>query len=32
MAMTSDYAMNEPDRAEINAMQRPAVIEFGAGW
>src|SRR3569832_2182920 len=30
MAMTSTYASSAPARAEIAALERPAVIEFGA--
>ena len=32
MAMTSTYASNVPARAEIDALEGPAVIEFGAPW
>lgn len=35
MAMTKDYAEKEPPRAEVDALQGPAVIEFGSprcGW
>ncbi len=32
MAMTEVYAAREPARAEIDAMQGAAVIEFGAPW
>lgn len=30
--MTSTYAANAPARAEIDALEGPAVIEFGAPW
>ena len=35
MAMTDDYAATEPTRAEIDALQGPALLEFGSvncGW
>jgi thioredoxin 1 len=32
MAMTSEFAPTEPPRAEIDALNGPAVIEFGTGW
>ena len=32
MAITSDYEATEPGRAQIDALQGPAVIEFGASW
>jgi len=32
MAMTDAYAPNEPARAEIDALDGPAVIEFGSPW
>src|SRR3569833_2564791 len=32
MAMTSTYASSAPARAEIDALEGPAVIEFGAPW
>lgn len=32
MAMTAVYAGTEPARAEIDALQGPAVIEFGTSW
>ena len=30
--MNTDYANIEPSRAEIDALQGPAVIEFGVPW
>lgn len=30
--MNEPYSVNEPQRAEIDALQGPAVIEFGTGW
>lgn len=32
MAMSSVYAATEPDRAQIDALQGPAVLEFGTLW
>jgi thioredoxin len=35
MAMTEDYTATEPTRAEIDALQGPALLEFGSvdcGW
>lgn len=32
MAMTETYAAAEPTRAEINLMEGPTVVEFGAPW
>jgi thioredoxin 1 len=32
MAMTSSYKQVEPTRAQIEELQGPAVIEFGAPW
>ena len=35
MPMTDDYAATEPTRAEIDALQGPALLEFGSvscGW
>lgn len=32
MPMSGVYARNEPTRAQIDALQGPAVIEFGAPW
>lgn len=32
MAMTKTYAAVEPPRAEIDALQGPAVLEFGTAW
>ena len=35
MPMTNDYAATEPTRAEIDALQGPALLEFGSvscGW
>jgi thioredoxin 1 len=32
MPMTSNYAAIEPSRQEIDALQGPAVLEFGAPW
>src|SRR5687768_16674117 len=32
MAMSTLYAEIEPKRAEIDALEGPAVIEFGAPW
>jgi len=30
--MNTAYTSNEPARAEIDAMEEPVVIEFGASW
>jgi thioredoxin 1 len=32
MAMNTIYAANEPARAEIDLIEGPAVLEFGASW
>lgn len=32
MAMNDTYAASEPVRAEVDRLQGPAVIEFGAPW
>lgn len=32
MAMNDDYALTEPARAEIELLDGPTVIEFGAPW
>lgn len=32
MAVTNTYAAVEPDRAEIDALKGPTVLEFGAPW
>ena len=32
MAMTTSYSTSQPQRAEIDALQGPAVLEFGTGW
>lgn len=32
MSMTQEYAATEPARSEIDSLQGPAVIEFGAPW
>lgn len=32
MAMTEIYAATEPARADIDRLQGPAVLEFGAPW
>ena len=32
MAMTSEYAVTEPTRAEIDAITTPLLVEFGAPW
>lgn len=32
MAMNDTYAANEPARAEIDLLEEPALIEFGAPW
>lgn len=32
MAMNHAYADTEPTRAEIDALQEPAVVEFGTSW
>jgi len=32
MAMTTTYAAVEPARAEVDALQGPALLEFGAPW
>jgi thioredoxin 1 len=32
MAMTTEFAPTEPQRAEIDALDGPTVIEFGTGW
>ena len=30
--MTSEYQSEQPDRAEIDALTGPAVVEFGTNW
>lgn len=32
MAMNETYAATEPARAEVDALEGPAVVEFGAPW
>lgn len=32
MAMNEEYASVEPARAEIDTLEGPAVVEFGAPW
>ena len=32
MAMTTSYSTSEPLRADIDALQGPAVLEFGTAW
>ena len=32
MAMNKSFAAVEPARSEVDALQGPAVIEFGTGW
>jgi thioredoxin 1 len=32
MTMNETYAMNEPARAEVDALPGPAMIEFGSPW
>jgi len=32
MAMTTEFALTAPSRAEIDALRGPAVIEFGTSW
>ena len=32
MAVTRDYEQTEPKRAEVDALEGPAVIEFGSPW
>lgn len=32
MAMNTTYAPVEPTRAEVDALQGPALLEFGAPW
>ena len=32
MAMNNEYALTEPVRAEIDRLDGPTVIEFGAPW
>ena len=32
MAMSKEYVAKEPTRAEIDALDAPAVLEFGAAW
>jgi thioredoxin 1 len=32
MSMTTIYAATEPTRAEVDALQGPTLIEFGAPW
>ena len=30
--MTSEYKTEQPERSEIDALQGPAVVEFGTNW
>ena len=30
--MTSEYKTEQPERAEIDALAGPAVVEFGTNW
>jgi thioredoxin 1 len=32
MPMTADYAAAEPSRAEVDALEGPTLLEFGAPW
>ncbi|HVL55493.1 MAG TPA: thioredoxin family protein [Burkholderiaceae bacterium] len=32
MAMQTDYARQEPSRADIDALRGPALLEFGSPW
>jgi len=32
MAMSSDYAANEPRRDEVDRLDGPTVLEFGSPW
>jgi thioredoxin 1 len=32
MGMTAEYAAAEPKRADIDALEGPAVLEFGSPW
>ncbi|HMC47459.1 MAG TPA: thioredoxin, partial [Caballeronia sp.] len=32
MAMTTEFALTAPSRAEIDALAGPTVIEFGTSW
>jgi thioredoxin 1 len=32
MAMQTEYAAQEPTRAEVDALPGPVVVEFGAPW
>lgn len=32
MAMTRSYASSEPARSQIDALQGPALLEFGTAW
>jgi thioredoxin 1 len=32
MPLSKEFAAPEPSRAEVDALQGPAVIEFGTGW
>jgi len=32
MSMNTVYATREPTRAEVDALQEPTVLEFGAPW
>ena len=32
MSTSTAYTSNEPTRAEVDAMEGPVVIEFGASW
>jgi thioredoxin len=30
--MNAEYAMSEPERAEIDALEGPTMVEFGSPW
>ncbi|MHB8769787.1 MAG: thioredoxin family protein [Syntrophales bacterium] len=32
MSQSKDYVAKEPDRAEIDALEAPTVLEFSTGW
>ncbi|RJF95037.1 thioredoxin family protein [Noviherbaspirillum saxi] len=32
MAMNDKYAEKDPDRSEIDALEGPTIVEFGAPW
>ena len=32
MALSRDYEQTEPKRAEVDALEGPAVVEFGSPW